>query len=547
MNKTCTFLCLLCILSCKKASTSAPENHAPVVQLAASLTSVNPFTYSFTATASDVEGDKLSYSWDFGDGSTKNGNNKEDHTYSTNKSYTIKVSVSDDKASPVTSSTTINTTVVNISFDASKKYQTMQGFGGFGAQDVYWSNGPFTSSSFVNDVINDLGLTILRDNIPTNFEDVNDDNDPNTTNLANFHYGSFTDHIQYLKDMKAAGLQKLIISCWSPPAWMKTNNNVNGLKADAPTYNPNPTAQDNQLRTDMYDEFAERCVAYIKIVKQETGIDVYAISLQNEPRFTEPYESCVFNGEALRDLIKVVGKRFAEDGITTKIFMPEDIGYLDGVSSMVQPTLNDAEARKYTSIIAVHGYALDGVTANSPDAQTWQTMYSWGTQYNMPLWMTETSGYSNDMTGAMDLSKAMYTAINFGNVSAWLYWELSQQTIDEFSLMSSSGGKSKRYYVSKNFYHYIRPGDYRIKCDADDNSNIYALSFKNDTANTTTIVLINDNTTDVAIKLSGSNLPAQFNKYVTSANDDCKDYGVINSSDAILLPANSVVTLYKKN
>ena len=87
---------------------------------------------------------------------------------------------------------------------------------------------------------------------------------------------------------------------------MKTNNNVNGAKADAPTYNLNPTAQDNQLRTDMYDEFAERCVAYIKILKQETGIDVYAISLQNEPRFSEPYESCVFNDEALRDLIKVV-------------------------------------------------------------------------------------------------------------------------------------------------------------------------------------------------------------------------------------------------
>ena len=121
----------------------------------------------------------------------------------------------------------------------------------------------------------------------------------------------------------------------------------------------------------------------------------------------------------------MVGKRFAADGITAKIFMPEDIGYLDGVSSMLQPTLIDVDARKYTSIIAVHGYALDGVTANSPDAQTWQTMYGWGAQYNMPLWMTETSGYSNDMKGAIDLSKAMYTAINFGNISAWLYWELS--------------------------------------------------------------------------------------------------------------------------
>ena len=436
--------------------------------------------------------------------------------------------------------------IAEINIDASKKYQIMQGFGGFGAQDVYWSNGPFTSARFVNDLISDLGLTILRDNIPTDFEDVNDDNDAHTTTLSNFHYNSLTNHLQYLKDMKAAGLNKLIVSCWSAPAWMKTNNNVNGDKADAPQYSTNPTSANNQLRTDMYEEFAERCVAYIKIIKQETGIDVYAISLQNEPRFTEPYESCVFNGESLRDLIKVVGKRFTDDGITTKIFMPEDVGYLDGVSSIVQPTLNDADARKYVSIIAVHGFALDGVTANSPDAQTWQTMYSWGAQYNMPLWMTETSGFSNDMKGAMDLAKAMYTAINFGNVSAWLHWQLSQQTIDAYALMSSSGQKSKRYYASKNFYRYVKPGDYRIQSSAPDSAHIYSVAFKNDTANTTTIILINDNTKDKTIKLSGNNLPVLLNKYITSANDNCKDYGVVKSSDALLLPANAVVTLYAK-
>ena len=533
-------------IACKK-STGSSSNHAPLVSLSASILSVAPYAFQFEAASSDIDGDKLTYDWNFGDGSATPGKAEQEHSYNdVNKSYTVKVTVSDGKAN-TSASTTVNTTTTVVTIDAATKFQTMQGFGGFGAKDVYWSSGQFTSASFVSDIIGDLGLSILRDNIPTNFEDVNDDKDPHTTNLSNFHYGSFTDHIEYLKDMKSAGLQKLIVSCWSPPAWMKTNKNVNGPKADAPAYNPNPTSADNQLRTDMYDEFAERCVAYIKVVKQETGIDVYGISLQNEPRFSEPYESCVFSGDALRDLIKVVGKRFAEDGITAKIFMPEDVGYLDGVSSMVQPTLEDAVARNYVSIIAVHGYALDGVTANSPDAQTWKTMYSWGAQHNMPLWMTETSGFSNDMKGAMDLSKAMYTAITFGNVSAWLHWELSQQTMDEFSLMSSSGEKSKRYYVSKNFYHYVRPGDYRIKASANDGTNIHPVAFKNDVANTTTIVLINDNTTDVAVKLSGANLPVNFNKYVTSANDNCKDYGTVNAGAAVLLPAGSVTTLYQKN
>lgn len=35
----------------------------------------------------------------------------------------------------------------------------------------------------------------------------------------------------------------------------------------------------------MCDEFAKMCVAYIKIIKQQTGIDIYALSIQNEPGF----------------------------------------------------------------------------------------------------------------------------------------------------------------------------------------------------------------------------------------------------------------------
>ena len=538
--------------ACSKKSGSDPPvthiNHAPVASLAATVKNVSPFTVDFKVTASDEDNDVLSYKWDFGEGTIKDGSAEESFTYPENKTFNIKVTVTDGKSQAVSLNISVNTIVTEVQVDASQKFQTMEGFGGFGAKDVYWSSGPFTSPDFVNGLINDLGLTILRDNVPTDFESVNDNSDPFVTDLSKFDLNtSIKDHFQYLKDMKAAGLNKLIVSIWSAPAWMKTNNNVNGVAADAPAYNPNPTAQNNQLRTDMYNEFAERCVAYIKIIKQQTGIDIYAISLQNEPRFTEPYESCVFNGEALRDLIKVVGKRFKDEGLTTKIFMPEDIGYLDGVSGMVQPTLNDADARQYVNIIAVHGYALDGVTADSPDALTWQTMYSWGAQYSMPLWMTETSGFSNDITGAMNLGKAMFTAITFGNVSAWLHWALSQGTLDQYSLMSSSGSRSKRYYVSKNFYHYVRPGDYRIQSSTPDKTNIYPLAFKNDTAHTNTIVLINDNTEGRAVKLKGAVLPSEFSMFVTSATDDCKDYGIINTSDGFLLPANSVITLYKKN
>src|SRR5205085_12199144 len=145
--------------------------------------------------------------------------------------------------------------------------------------------------------------------------------------------------------------------------------------------------------------------------------------------------------------------------------------------------LTDAVALSYVHILATHGYAFDGATVASTDAQTWQAMYNWGAPSAKPLWMTETSGFANDMSGAISLGKAMYTAITYGNVSAWMFWELSQASIDEYSLMSSSGAKSKRYYVSKNLYRYVRPGAYRISAIAPGQSNIYPMAFKHDTEN----------------------------------------------------------------
>jgi glucuronoarabinoxylan endo-1,4-beta-xylanase len=162
------------------------------------------------------------------------------------------------------------------------------------------------------------------------------------------------------------------------------------------------------------------------------------------------------------------------------------------------------------------------------------------------LWMTETSGYSNDWSGAMSLAKAMYTALKSGNVSAWVFWTLSTSTLDQYSLMSSSGALSSRYYISKNFYRYIRPGAIRINAEADESSKIFPVAFKQDANKEVTLVMINDNAEPRVIKLSGTVLPPTFNQYNTTAADNCINTGTVTGTGNIVLPGNSVVTLYSK-
>jgi PKD repeat protein len=53
-------------------------------------------SYSFTTTAADEDNDPLTYSWDFGDGSTGTGASPS-HTYASQGTYNVVVTVSDGK------------------------------------------------------------------------------------------------------------------------------------------------------------------------------------------------------------------------------------------------------------------------------------------------------------------------------------------------------------------------------------------------------------------------------------------------------------------
>ncbi|MBC7890801.1 MAG: PKD domain-containing protein [Sphingobacteriaceae bacterium] len=543
------FLLLPVLLSCKK-DTAAANRPPGGVELRSQLLSLNPFRYEFRATATDPDLDALTYTWTFGDGQTANGEIVSHNFADEGKTFTVTLTVSDGSAT-ATASTTVSTQTSTVTIDPTQKFQTIEGFGGFGGNDVYWRPGQKTSPQFVKDVVDNLGLSIHREEIPMNFEAVNDNDDPNLTDLSRYNLTEQTAgddgiapvarHFEVMKSLKEAGVNRFIVSVWSPPRWMKWNNLAgNGTKDQnsAPAYTSSPTTSTNQLKPELYPEFAEMIVAYIRLLKRETGIDLHAISLQNEPRFSQFYQSCVYNGEALRDVIKTVGQRFKREGIMTKIFLPEDIGYTPAVSSLLLPTLNDAEARSYVGLVAVHGYAFDGVQPGSADASTWQTIFGWGQPHNLPLWMTETSGYDNDLGGAIKLANAIYIALRYGNASAWLFWTLSTQEIGKESLMSTAGQKSKRFFVSKQFYRYVRPGARRIGASSE-TANVLALAFQE--SGKTTLVLINQNSGDQVVRLTG--ISGKWSQLTTAANLDCAKIAEGQSSDRLLLPATSVSTV----
>jgi len=96
--------------------------------------------------------------------------------------------------------------------------------------------------------------------------------------------------IPLIKDaLKISGKPfKLFASPWSPPAWMKTNNQMNHGGA---------------LKKEYYDVWALYFVKYIKAYAQE-GINIWGITVQNEPEVTQPWDSCRYTSKQEAEFVK---------------------------------------------------------------------------------------------------------------------------------------------------------------------------------------------------------------------------------------------------
>ena len=158
--------------------------------------------------------------------------------------------------------------------------------------------------------------------------------------------------------------------------------------------------------------------------------------------------------------------------------------------------LDSQQARNNIDILAVHGYQ-DGVapTSGSVLGHLWS---SHKTHFADPMgkrqWMTETSGYQDSWTatpGAFSLALDMMSGLNNGNMSGWVFWQGSENPgstsgIGEFVLMNGAV-KGKKYYVSKQFYRYIRPGAVRVAATST-NSNVFVSAYQHTAQGTHTIV-----------------------------------------------------------
>jgi len=427
----------------------------------------------------------------------------------------------------------VDSTAVQVTYlttNPLEKHQIYRGLGGMAP-----------SSSLLDLYTNEYGASAIRFGIfdHNQIEILNDNEDPRVLDMSKLNYDAFD--WDYLKNLKARGVETFLLTLWSPPAWMKENLSTNYQMAAAPPWE----STINKVLTDMYDEYAEDVLAAVKMFKQEAGIELAGVGIQNEPAFCEPYASAVLSPEKFADMIVRVGKRFEEEGITTRLYGAEQVGgrMSDGPvynhASYLEAFDETPETQKYSDIFAVHGYASDGIQPGvPPGSDGWASVFTAinANGKNRELWMTETEPAFSVWNDAFNNAANILTAFESGNVGLWTEWAWDGHFIDK--------GKPTQKLWAQSMFSFIRPGARRIT-SASGNNDVLMTSWVNDTEHggKTVMILMNKGIEPLTVSIGQEDMPLKYTVYRCSENVERFRDNSFVKGDKLLLGPKSVVSL----
>ena len=148
--------------------------------------------------------------------------------------------------------------------------------------------------------------------------------------------------IPFIKQAIAAAQGKLNIfaSPWSPPAFMKSNNDI---------------LHGGTLKSEFYPSWASYYARFVKAYQSE-GIPIWGVSIQNEPMATQKWESCIYSAEQERDFLKNhLGPTLKREGLGDKKIIAWDHNR-DLIYQRASTILTDPDAAKFVWGIGFHWY-----------------------------------------------------------------------------------------------------------------------------------------------------------------------------------------------
>lgn len=258
--------------------------------------------------------------------------------------------------------------------------------------------------------------------------------------------------------MKYADI-KLLVSPWSPCAWMKDNNSrMNGGK----------------LKEEYYEAWAAVYALFCDALAEE-GIRVYGVTVQNEAAARQTWESCVYTAEEERDFVKkYLGKLMRERGIRLYFWDHNKEKLYERAKVMYE----DKEAADYVAGIACHWYSGDHFEQLRIVKELWpskEILFSEGCVSSPERGIKKENvwqfakRYAHDIIG--DLNNGLTAFIDWNLLldenNGPFHNRFSDRYCDAPMVADTVRDQvyfQPSYYYIGHFSRYIRPGAVRIGC-----------------------------------------------------------------------------------
>ena len=340
------------------------------------------------------------------------------------------------------------------------------------------------------------------------------------------------------------GVDKLIFSVWSAPAYMKSNGS---------------TSQ-GFLKRGSYQAFADYlsnfCDAYTA-----AGLPVYAISPANEPEYAASWNSCLWlPGTTTLGpfIVNNLGPKLRQTHPETRIIFGENaqwsaiLGFIMGSKNYVRDILNlNPKITNFPVIAAGHGY-VDPVTGKDPAIEPFSKAESKG----IPVWLTEisdpTESYDATMTSGLKWAKKFHRFLCEANTGAIVWWAGAipdggtTEGLINIEKNRVDYEVTKRCEVFGNFSRYIPVGSKRISAQYDFEQGYMVSGYKYGD-NGYTVVAINpaDHEVVISLALESAQVSGALQGYVTDDTRKWEPVEAVQPADGVYtltLPARSVVS-----
>lgn len=288
----------------------------------------------------------------------------------------------------------------------------------------------------------------------------------------------------------------LLLSPWSPPAFMKTNGDMN---------------HGGKLREEYQTLWAECMARYVSFYKSH-GCDVRMVSIQNEPAATQTWDSCLYSGAEEGEFAAFLRKALDAAGCADVKILAWDHNK-DIFVYRAEETLSVAGAEQNVDGFGIHWYTGDHFEAVRAVKQRWP---------EKNIWFTEGCVEYSRFDGMTPQQKAeMYAHDILGNLNAGI-----SGSIDWNLLLDSKGGPNHvgnfceapvmlsedgtdftlmtEYYYIGHFSRYIRPGAVKLASSVA-STGIEAVAFENPDGSRVAVLLnTGDAPQDVSLTENGA-------------------------------------------